>query len=82
METTRQPRQRQDPNPIREYLEADPAPMTKAEFARRVGITKPYLSMLLADDPPWPGRDICLAIARVSRGKIDPNKLAGWRRRK
>jgi DNA-binding transcriptional regulator YdaS (Cro superfamily) len=56
--------------------------MSKAEFARRVGITKPYLSMLLADDPPWPGRDICLAIARVSRGKIDPNKLAGWRRKK
>jgi len=79
MNAPRQPRQRQDHNPIRDYLEADPPPMTKGEFARRVGITQPYLSMLLADNPPWPGRDICLAIAVVSEGRIDPNALAGWR---
>jgi hypothetical protein len=52
--------------------------MTKQRFAELIGCTAAYVSMLLADNAPWPGRDIARRIAIVTEGEVTPNDLAGY----
>lgn len=74
----RQPRARTLPNVLRDWLEGDPRPMTKLEFAAAIGVTPSYVSMLLADGAPWPNRDLVRRIGEASRGAVTPNDLAGY----
>lgn len=74
----RRPRSRQTPNVLRSWLESDPRPMSKQEFAEQIGVTASYVSMLLADNAPWPGRLIAQRIGVVSKGAVTPNDLAGY----
>jgi hypothetical protein len=69
---------RTQPNKLRDWLEAMPPPMTKGQFAKRVGIAPSYVSMLLADGAPWPGREIVRRIAEVTGGAVTPNDMAGY----
>jgi hypothetical protein len=71
-------RPRNTPNPLRAWLEQEPAPMSKAQFARLIGCSKSYVSMLLADGAPWPSRRLALRIAIVTEGVVTPNDLAGY----
>jgi hypothetical protein len=71
-------RPRSVPNALRNWLEQDPAPMTKIAFARKIGVSPAYVSMLVADDAPWPGREIVRRIGVVTRGAVTPNDLAGY----
>jgi hypothetical protein len=73
-----QPKSRSMPNRLRDWLETTPAPMSKAQFARQIGCAPSYVSMLLADNAPWPNRDMARRIAIVSRGAVTPNDLAGY----
>ena len=66
------------PNALRDWLERTPRPMSKQRFAELLGCTAAYVSMLLADDAPWPGRDIALRIGIVTEGEVTPNDLAGY----
>jgi len=74
----RQPRPRTSPNVLRDWLEGQPRPMTKLRFAELVGVTPSYVSMLLADGAPWPGREIARRIGEASGGAVTPNDLAGY----
>lgn len=76
--STRQPRPRSEPNKLREWLQRKPRPMTKQRFADLIGCTAAYVSMLLADNAPWPGREIARRIAIVTEGEVTPNDLAGY----
>jgi hypothetical protein len=71
-------RSRRQPNALRAWLQQKPAPMTKSRFAELVGISSGYVSMLLADNAPWPGRDVARRIAIVTEGVVTPNDLAGY----
>jgi hypothetical protein len=72
----RKRRTRSKPNRLRDYLAA--RKVVKGEFAKQIGCEPPYLSMLLADDAPWPTREIQLRIAIATNGEVTPNDLAGW----
>lgn len=72
----RKRRARSKPNRLRDYIAA--RKVVKGEFAKQIGCEPPYLSMLLADDAPWPTREIQLRIATVTKGEVTPNDLAGW----
>ena len=72
------PRPRTLPNALRDWLEAEPPPMTKIEFAKRIGVTPSFVSMLCADGAPWPNREIVRRIGVVTRGAVTPNDLAGY----
>jgi hypothetical protein len=78
----RKPRPRDEPNPLREWLEQVPPPMSKSAFAKAIGCTSSYISMLLADTAPWPNKEMAQRIAKVTKGAVTPNKLIGYRRRK
>ena len=69
---------RRQPNALREWLERRPRPMKKIEFAKRIGCSNAYLSQLIADDGPWPGREIARRIGEVTGGAVTPNDLAGY----
>ena len=71
----RRPRTR--PNKLRDWFDVHPD-VSKAAFAREVGCEPPYISMLLADDAPWPNRELTVNIALATRGEVTPNDLAGW----
>lgn len=71
-------RSRDRPNMLRDWLERRPRPMSKQRFAELIGVTAAYVSMLVADDAPWPGRDIALRIGVVTEGEVTPNDLAGY----
>lgn len=74
----RRARPRSEPNRLREWLQRKPRPMTKQRFAELIGCTAAYVSMLLADNAPWPGREIARRIAIVTEGEVTPNDLAGY----
>ncbi|MER9336028.1 helix-turn-helix transcriptional regulator [Mesorhizobium sp. M0293] len=74
----RRARPRSEPNRLREWLQRKPRPMTKQRFADLIGCTAAYVSMLLADNAPWPGREIARRIAIVTEGEVTPNDLAGY----
>jgi hypothetical protein len=74
----RVPRTRNRPNLLREWLERSPKPMSKMRFAQLIGCSNAYVSLLLTDHPPWPGRAIALRIAIVTEGMVTPNDLAGY----
>lgn len=57
-------------NPLRQWFEQDPKPMTRREFARRLGITTSYLCMLLEDTPPWPSRRIMRGMVYLTKGAV------------
>lgn len=78
MEKRRPAKPRDTPNKLRDWLETPPRPMSKIRFAELVGVTPSYISMLLADNAPWPGREVARRIAEVSGGAITPNDLANW----
>lgn len=71
-------RSRLQPNKLRDWLERKPRPMTKARFAELIGCSGAYVSILLADDPPWPGRPIARLIGIITLGEVTPNDLAGY----
>lgn len=71
-------RLRSVPNRLRDWLEQEPAPMSKRRFAELIGVTPSYVSMLVADNAPWPGRDIARLIGIVTEGEVTPNDLAGY----
>jgi len=73
----RAPRTRRQPNALRDWLEADPPPMSKGRFADLLEVSGPYVSMLVGDNAPWPGRDIARRIAIITDGAVTPNDLAG-----
>lgn len=52
--------------------------MSKTRFAELIGVTGPYVSMLLADNAPWPSREVAKRIAIVTEGEVDPNRLVGY----
>lgn len=52
--------------------------MSKALFARLIGVTTGYVTMLVADNPPYPKRAIAVRIAIVTEGAVTPNDLAGY----
>jgi len=72
------PRPRTQPNALRDWLEAVPPPMTKIEFAKRIGVSASLVSMLIADNAPWPSREVVRRIGVVTRGAVTPNDLAGY----
>ena len=72
------PRPRTAPNALRDWLEAVPQPMTKIEFAKQIGVSPSFVSMLLADGAPWPSREVVRRIGVVTRGAVTPNDLAGY----
>lgn len=74
----RHPRSRSLPNALRDWLQQEPRPMTKARFADLLGVTAPYVSMLLADNAPWPNREVARRIAIITEGVVTPNDLAGY----
>jgi hypothetical protein len=82
METSsKKPRKRRprlEPNPLREWLERHPPPMSKRRFADLIDVTDAFVSMLIADDPPWPGRVTIRKIAEVTKGVVDANVMAGY----
>lgn len=65
-------------NRLRKWFARKPAPMTKSAFAEAIGCTPSYVSQLLWDDPPWPGRDVSRRIGEVTKGYVTPNILAGY----
>lgn len=71
-------RSRLQPNKLRDWLERKPKPMTKARFAELIGCSGAYVSILLADDPPWPSRPIALRIGIVTEGAVTPDDLANY----
>jgi DNA-binding transcriptional regulator YdaS (Cro superfamily) len=66
------------PNALRVWLETEPVPMQKKRFAELVGVTASYVTQLISDNPPWPGRLIAQRIAIVTEGVVTPNDLAGY----
>lgn len=71
-------RPRNMPNPLREWLERRPRPMSKVEFAEAIGCTPSYVSQLICDLNCWPNRDIARRIGVVTKGAVTPNVLAGY----
>lgn len=71
-------RPRTQPNPLRDWLEQHPRPMSKQRFAEMIGVADAYISMLIADNAPWPGRQIIRRIAEVTEGIVDANAMAGY----
>ena len=65
-------------NKLRDWLTQDPPPMTKAAFAAEIGVTPSYVSLLIKDAPPWPGREVSRRIGIVTKGAVTPNDLAGY----
>ena len=76
--TTTRRRTRREPNPLRDWLEQPEPPMTKQRFAELLGVTAPYVSMLLADYPPWPNRATVQLIGVITGGVVTPDRLAGY----
>jgi transcriptional regulator with XRE-family HTH domain len=68
-------RPRLKPNHLREWLEDNR--VKKIDFAKEIGCTPSYLSMLLADDPPWPSRRLVHAIADATDFRVTANELSG-----
>lgn len=66
---------RNDPNHLREWLERNG--LKKIDFAKQVGITPSFLSMLIADNPPWPSRAVVHAISEATNFEVTANELAG-----
>ncbi|PAP94016.1 hypothetical protein [Mesorhizobium wenxiniae] len=65
-------------NKLAQWLNADPKPMAKIDFAEKIGVSPGYVSQLCADNPPWPGRIIAKKIGEVTEGAVTPNDLAGY----
>lgn len=65
-------------NKLAQWLNADPKPMAKTDFAERIGVSPGYVSQLCSDTPPWPGRTIAKRIGEVTDGAVTPNDLAGY----
>lgn len=65
-------------NKLAQWLNADPKPMAKTDFAERIGVSPGYVSQLCSDSPPWPGRTIAKRIGEVTDGAVTPNDLAGY----
>jgi DNA-binding transcriptional regulator YdaS (Cro superfamily) len=57
-------------NPLRRWFDSDPKPMVQSEFARRVGISQPFLTTLLLERPPWPARATLRRIVKVTKGAV------------
>jgi len=66
---------RNDANHLREWLEKSGT--KKIDFAKQVGIAPSFLSMLIADQPPWPSRRVINAIAEATNYEVTANELAG-----
>lgn len=66
-------------NKLAQWLNAEPKPMAKTDFAEKIGVTPGYVSQLCSDNPPWPGRVIAKRIGEVTNGAVTPNDLAGYR---
>jgi 3,4-dihydroxy 2-butanone 4-phosphate synthase/GTP cyclohydrolase II len=65
-------------NKLAQWLNAEPKPMAKSDFAEKIGVTPGYVSQLCSDSPPWPGREIAKRIGEVTEGRVTPNDLAGY----
>jgi hypothetical protein len=74
----RYPRTGNRPNPLRDWLQQRPKPMTKIRFAELLGITPTYVSQLISDNPPWPKRELACRIGVITQGAVTPNDLAGY----
>jgi transcriptional regulator with XRE-family HTH domain len=55
-------------NPLRRWLSQQP--MSQAEFARRAGISVPFLATLLQEQAPWPSRSRLRRIVKATRGAV------------
>ena len=65
-------------NKLAVWLNAYPKPMTKVEFAKKLGVTPSYVSQLCQLDYPWVARDKALLIADITNGEVTPNDLSGY----
>lgn len=65
-------------NKLRDWFSRDPKPMSKVAFAKAIGTSAPYVSLLTGDNPPWPGREIARRIGEVTGGAVRPDDLAGY----
>jgi 3,4-dihydroxy 2-butanone 4-phosphate synthase/GTP cyclohydrolase II len=65
-------------NKLAQWLNADPKPMTKTAFAKRLEVTPGYVSQLCSDNPPWPGRDIVRKITSITKGAVTATDLANF----
>lgn len=72
----RKPRPREQPNALREWLEQFPPPMRKLDFAKKIGCTPSYISMLVADTAPLPNSKIIGRIVKVTNGAVTAEALA------
>jgi DNA-binding transcriptional regulator YdaS (Cro superfamily) len=77
-QTRRYTRRNAKANALRDWLETEPVPMQKKRFAELIGATASYVTQLISDNPPWPGRLIAQRIAIVTEGVVTPNDLAGY----
>lgn len=59
---------------LEEYLKR--RHLTRSEFARRIGVTPSYVTMLCSADF-WPGKRLMLEILRETQGRVTPNDLLG-----
>jgi hypothetical protein len=66
------------PNVLRAWFDQKPPPMKKVRFAQLLGVTTAYVSQLVGDTPPWPGRDLAQRIGIITEGAVTPNDLAGY----
>lgn len=57
-------------NPLRAWFDQTPKPMTQRAFARQVGCTYQYVTLLLADTPPWPSRRIMREMIAITGGAV------------
>ena len=73
----RRSRPRRRPNPLRTWLEKFPPPMRKMDFAKAIGVTPAYVSMLLADTSPWPNEAVLARIESVTGGAVTAAEMIG-----
>ena len=45
----------------------------RSAFAKAIGVSPPYVTLLCSDQPTWPGRDVATRIAEYTGGDITPN---------
>ena len=48
----------------------DESDLTRAAFAKRIGVSPSYITLLCSDEPAWPGRPTIEVIHFTTRGKV------------
>jgi transcriptional regulator with XRE-family HTH domain len=60
-------------NPLRQWIETQPIDITQASIARRLGLSRSYVSELFSDDEPkTPSLKLSVAIEELTDGAVTP----------